>query len=105
MYSNTGKTQGMLEEALQFVDPDCESRFRMAIVGRDMEHAEGILLRRFAEMLTGAGHKFTSYGPNELVVGNTRIRFVSGMDANAFRGANESTVFEDHTVVEQEKES
>ena len=84
----TGRTQAMLEDALQFVEPDCESRFRMAIIGRNMKHATN-LMHRFADMLCIVGMKPKRYGNEELAVGNTRIRFVSATDADVFRWSAE----------------
>ena len=95
-YRRTGRTQRMLDEALEFVEPDGKP-YRMAIVGLDAAHACQ-LLERFAEMLLRANYRIDERQAMCLQVGNTTIRFVSGKDKSAGLGLNVFTKFEDHTV-------
>lgn len=83
----------MLEEALQFVEPD-GSPFKLTIVGHDALHAVN-LLGRFAEMLRREGFPVARIGRFMIDSGNTRIIFRSWKDPSVFR--NPRTTFIDHT--------
>lgn len=96
----TGRTQRMLVEALQFVEPEGKP-FRLTIVGQDAAHAQQ-LMSRFTTMILAVNYRITKKWERRLQVGNTLISFLSGKDPKAAMGCNVFTTFEDHTVHERD---
>ena len=98
----TGRTTRMLEEALEFVEPEGDC-FVMTIVGATQEVTHW-LLRRFAGMLRDAGLNPQVHLNTMQVTagkhGNTLICFRPANHPCGFHGRNAYTTFEDHTVLE-----
>ena len=87
----------MLEEAMQFVEPDGEP-FTMVLLGHSADGAEH-LKHRFAEMLVERGYQI-DVKPWKIVVGQTQILFRSARLMERIPYPQSWVTFEDHACLD-----